>query len=268
MKRTCQFCQSPLFETDTVCWHCGRQQTSSSQATQPAIPPNTETVPEGDPEQELEPVGSRLFLYYAGLMLFIIFALLLVTSSLGQSPILAFKLDESESDWVALTSPDKSFSIEIPATWDWHFQEGARLSTSFEEILQNDERVKLAVLPLADFVPDTEYLFIAQRDQGLMVVARSERLNRLPPQQAVTAIQAEYFENISVTGAKEIAGSTGEPRAQFSVTHAGLPLQCDQHMVPSPTYTFLVAACAAPDDYDWQQEIFRDGLSSFTGRVR
>lgn len=265
MKRSCQYCQSPLFETDTVCWHCGRRQpatASQSTTVQPQKP--IETSPEEDQEEELEPVGSRLVLYYVGIMLLIVVLLLLVTRALGQQPFLTSSLDPSDIDRVALTAPDKSFSIEIPATWDWYFKDESRVSSSFQELLENDQRIKAAVLPLSDLVPDTEYMLIAQSDDELLVAIRSERLNQLSPEQAVTSLRTESFEGITVEETREIKNAQDGNRAFISLILADPPLRCIQHLVLGTVDAFLIAACTIPDDFDGQERILQDGLDSMT----
>ena len=268
MKRTCENCSRPLFDTDTICWHCGQKQSLPVQPESTSEQPSIDSTIEDGPEPEPEPVATALILFYGGLTAVIVLALLLTIRSLGQSPIVTLKPDSSQGEWVSLNSPDKSFTIDIPAKWDWQFLEEKRAKSSVTDLLENDRRIMTAITPLGDLVPDIEYLLVAQNGSGLLVVARSERLNRLSPQQAVTSLQEEQFDNIIVTEAHLIQAAPEEAKAVFTLKHMDTPLQCDQYMVPGPSETYVVAACSLIESYKQQHGDFKTALDSLRFKSR
>jgi hypothetical protein len=268
MKRTCENCSRPLFDTDTICWHCGQKQSLPIQPeTTLEQPPNNTTL-ENDPEREPEPVATALTLYYGGLTVVIALTLLLIIRSLGQSPIVTLNPDSSQGEWVSLNSSDKLFTIDIPANWDWQFLEGKQAQSSIIDLLENDHRIMTAISPFGDLVPDVEYLLVAQNDSSLLVVTRSERLNRLSTQQAVTSLQEEKFDNIIVTEAHLIEAAPGDVKAVFTLKHTDTPLQCDQYLVPGPSETYVVAACSLIEIYKQQHGDFKTALDSFSIKSR
>jgi len=268
MKRTCENCSRPLFDTDTICWHCGQKQSLPAQPEFTSEQPGSNSTIEDDPEPEPEPVATALILFYGGLTAVIVLALLLTIRSLGQSPIVTLKPDSSQGEWVSLNSLDKSFTIDIPANWDWQFLEEKRAKSSITDLLENDRRIMMAITPLGDLVPDIEYLLVAQNDSSLLAVARSERLNRLSPQQAVTSLQEEQFENIIVKEAHLIQATPGKAKAVFTLKHMDPPLQCDQHLVPGSSATYVVAACSLIESYKQQHGDFKTSLDSFSIKSR
>jgi len=268
MKRTCENCSRPLLDTDTVCWHCGQKQPLPAQPESPPDQIGKDLAIEEDPDPEPDPVPPALIFYYGGLTAVIIVAVMLTVRSLGQRPIVTLNLDSPQGDWVTLTSPGKSFTIDIPANWDWQFQEGKRTNSSSEDLLEHDSGVVAAVTPLGNFVTDFEYLFAAEGDSNMLVVARSERLNRLSPQQAVTSLQEESFDNITVKEARLVQATEGEEKAFFKLEHLDIPLQCDQYFVPGSEETYVVSACSLAESNNQQQEEFNKALSSFNVRSR
>lgn len=268
MKRTCENCSRPLFDTDTICWHCGQKQSLPAQPESTSELPGSHSTVEEDPEPESEPVATAPILFYGGLTAVIALALLLTIRSLGQSPIVTLKPESSQGEWVSLNSPDNSFTIDIPAKWDWQFLEEKPAKSAITDLLENDRRIMTAITPLGDLVPDIEYLLVAQNGSSLLVVARSERLNRLSPQQAVTSLQEEQFDNIIVTEAHLIQAAPGDVKAAFTLKHMDTPLQCDQHLVPGPSETYVAAACSLIESYKQQNGDFKTALDSLRFKSR
>ena len=268
MKRTCENCNRPLFDTDTICWHCGQQQSTPAQPEPTPEQPSSNNALDDDPEPETEPVSSTLIIFYGGLTAVIVLALLLTMRSLGQSPMVSLKPDSAQGEWVSLSAPDNSFTIEIPAKWDWQFLQRIENTPPGKDVLEIEGSFVLAVTPLGDLVPDIEYLLKAEHDSSLLVVARSERLNRLTPQQAATSLQGEQFENMTVTEASLIQGAKGEQKAHFSLMHLDTPLHCDQYLVPAPSETYVVATCSLTESYDQQRDTRQNILDSFSPHPR
>ncbi len=265
MNRTCENCSRPLLDTDTICWHCGQQQTLPVKAESPSEQEEHEPAEKEKHELEIETVSSPLILYYGGLTAVVVFALLLITRSLGQSPALSVKAGSSPSEWITLNAPDKSFTIEIPAKWDWQFLLGKAKEPA---LVEGEGLITTAVAPFGDLVPDIDYLLHAENEGSLLVIARSARLSRLSAQQVVTALQGESFENMAVTEARLTGSVPGEERAFFTLTHSDLSLHCDQYFVPGSADSYLVAVCSPMDSAESGREIRRTVLDSFTLHAR
>jgi len=263
MALTCENCNQPLFDTDKICWHCGWKQ---SPLVKPEVEPQqsvTEPLSEKDQESEIEPVAPPLIFLYGGLTVVTIIALLLIMRTLGRSPIVILKSSAIVGDWVSLQDPRMRFAIDIPVHWDWQFQEGKQSQPEFADLLANDFRIPAAVSPLGKFVSDIDYLLLATNESSIIVIARSDRLNRLSPQQAVASLQQEQFDHISVSEARLIQNAVEEDVADFSIIHTDPPLYCRQYFVPGPLETYIVAACSSPEGYDLHQDEFNKTLLSF-----
>ncbi len=57
MKRTCDNCNRPLLETDTICWHCGHKQPLPVKREAPPEHFNKERAEEDELTTEIEPVA-------------------------------------------------------------------------------------------------------------------------------------------------------------------------------------------------------------------
>ncbi len=123
------------------------------------------------------------------------------------------------------------------------------------------------VAPLGDLVPDIEYLLVAEDEGSLLVLARSARLSRLSAQQAVTALQGESFENVTVTDARLIGDAPGIERAFFTLNHLDKPLQCDQLFIPASPDAYVAAVCSEEESADPGREMRRTALNSFNLRA-
>lgn len=265
MNRTCENCNRPLLDTDTICWHCGQQQTLLVKAESPSEQQEQKPAEKAQHEPALESFSSPLILYYGGLTAVVVFALLLITRSLGQSPALSVKADSSPSEWVTLNAPDKSFTIEIPAKWDWRFLLGKAEGPA---LVEGKGLITAAAAPFGDLVPDIEYLLHAEDEGSLLVVTRSVRLSRLSAQQLVSALQRESFANMTVTEAQLTGSAPEEERAIFTLTHSDLPLQCNQYFIPDSANSYLVAVCSPVDSAESGREIRQTVLDSFTLHAR
>jgi len=268
MKRTCENCSKPIFDTDTVCWHCGHKQSLTTKPSPAFEQPKTNSVIEDEIDTEPEPIAAKLVLYYGGLTAVIAVALLLTIRSLGHGPIVTFDSNTSQGEWLSIISPDRSFTIDIPATWEWQFLEEPASNIHATDMLEIDSPIKNAVNPLGNLVSDIEYLLVAQSEDSLLVIARSERLGRLTARQAVASLQTEQFENLTVIEARLIQEEAGAEKAFFTVEHMDIPLQCDQFLVPASSDSYVLAACTLAEKHTQQSAGFRKTLDSFSAQSR
>ncbi|UCC52302.1 MAG: hypothetical protein JSV68_24905 [Anaerolineaceae bacterium] len=262
MARTCDNCSRPVFDTDTVCWHCGWKLSSPEESAAETIPA-AETLIEETVPAEPKPIEWPLALFYGVLTTIVLLALLLLMRSLGRSPTIAFKSDAIPGEWVSLNDPQKLFSVDVPADWSWYFQKGQQTQPSLKHLIEDDARIPTAVAPLGDIVSDLEYLLFSKNESDFLVVARSERLNRLTAQQAVVSLQEEPFENTIVNEARLIRNTAGEDTAVFALEHMEPPLFCVQSLTPNTTETYLVAACTSPENHALHSHELNVVLNSF-----
>jgi hypothetical protein len=241
--RTCDNCRRPVLDTDTVCWHCGWK-------LSPAAPSPKELEPqavEEEQESTLEATPLTLIIFYGGLTFLIIIALLWLINSLAQSPTI-FGESSQSSEWVTLTDPEQRFTIRVPTHWQWVFQDEIQAQPREGTLLENERWFPAAIAPLGSLVPEIEHIFTAGNESILLVIARSERLNRLTPEQTVASLTQESFPGLVIENARQAQNSAGEIVAIFTVTQENPALRCRQLLLPGPSTAYLAAACAAADD--------------------
>lgn len=258
MTRTCDNCRRPVLETDTVCWHCGWKLSPAGPVKEKTAAANEE---EGQ-ESELEPTPLPLIVFYGSLTLLIIIGLLLLMNSLGQSPTITIT-DASFTELVTLTDPEKQFTVNIPARWQWTFQDEDQTPMMFAGVEELDTWTAAAIDPLGTLVSDNVNLLLAGDNSILLVVMRSDRLNRLTPQQAVASLRQEVFEGINVVDARQVQNKAGEDAAVFTIKHDEAELTCRQMLTPAPTTAYLVAVCATTINNEQYEDEFNSVLDSF-----
>lgn len=243
MTRTCDNCRRPVLDTDIVCWHCGWKLT-------PTAPPPKKLkaqAAEEEQEQALEHTPMPLVIFYGGLTLLVIIALLWLMNSLAQSPTI-FGEGPQTSEWVTLTDPDQRFTIRVPLHWQWFFQDELQTQTDDGRLLENEQWLAAAGAPLTSLVPDSEQIFMAGNESILLVISRSNRLNRLTAEQSVASLTQESFPGIVVEDARQAQNSAGEIVAMFTITQVNPALRCRQLLLPGQSTAYLVSACAANED--------------------
>lgn len=263
MARTCDNCNRQVFDTDNVCWHCGRKLLAPTQS-ETETTPTGKKIAEADPSAESEPVAWPLTLFYGVLTAVIILTLILLTRSLGQSPAISLEADSTAGDWVFLIDPKKLFTIDVPLDWTWYLQQGPQSQPSLASLVEDDARIPTAVAPLGDIVPDIDYLLFAENESEFLVVARSERLSRLTPQQAVLSLRGEPFENITVADAHVTQDTAAGDTAVFVLQRTDQPLCCWQSFSPGTSETYLVTACTASENYNLFSPELNTIINSFS----
>jgi hypothetical protein len=263
MARTCDNCRRPVFDTDTVCWHCGWKLPIPAQS-EPETSSAAQNLAEADSSSASDPVAWPVVFFYGVLTAVTFLALVLLMRSLGLSPTIALKTDSGSGERILLNDPQKLFAVEIPADWTWYFQHGAQSQTSLASLVEEDARIQKAVAPLGDIVPDIDYLLFAENEFEFLVVTRSERLNRLTAQQAVISLRQELFENITVTEARLTQDKAAGDTAVFVLQRTDQPLYCWQSFSPGPSATYLVAACTPSENQNLFNPELNTVINSFT----
>ena len=256
MTRTCDNCRRPVLDTDSVCWHCGWKLTPRP------VEKEKTTAIETEQESELEPTSLPLIIFYGVLTLFIIIVLLRVMNSLASSPTIS-AVGLPSTEWVVLKDPSRQFIIQVPAQWRWFFRKEIEAETDLAGFLENNEWLQIATAPLGSFLPDGETHFIAGNDSVLLVVTRSERLNRLTAEQLAASLRQENFPGLSVENVRQKQNSSEEIGTIFTVIHNDPAIQCHQLFMPGSEAAYLVSACAAAEDNAEFKDQFDRSLDSF-----
>ena len=183
--------------------------------------------------------------------------------SLGQSPTIAIEAGTGSGEHVLLIDPQKRFTVEIPADWVWYFQQRPRSQLTLANLVEDDARIRKAVAPLGEIVPDIDYLLFAENESEFLVVARSGRLNRLSPEQAVISLRQELFENITVTEARLTKDAAQGDRAVFVLQRTDQPLYCRQSFAPGSLATYVVAACTPSEQTNTNSVELDMAINSF-----
>lgn len=263
MTRTCDNCRRPVLDTDTACWHCGWKLSPLA-----ATPERTAVDDiQGGQDSALEPTPLPLIIFYGSITILIVIALYWLMISLSQNPTIS-GTGSFSTEWVALSDPNKQYRINVPAAWQWTFQDENLADLEIANLVLNEGWSTSAIAPLGTLVPDNKTLLSAGNDSVLLIVSSSERLNRLSPQQAIASMRQENFDGIIVEDARQVQNEPGEFEAVFTVEHELPALHCRQLFTPDEKTTYLVAACALKNDAAQYSDDFDIALDSFQLKSR
>ncbi|MCA9934804.1 MAG: hypothetical protein H6662_12825 [Ardenticatenaceae bacterium] len=268
MKQQCENCGQPVLSTDTVCWHCGWKLATEVKAE----PPPTEKprkVLAAQPTQanNAEPYQLTAIAVYGTLTLLLIVALLLVMRSLGRQPLVTVNADTRLGNrWIPVTGTDQSFTLDLPQGWAWLDVADGQFATTLAESV----RWETAVYPLHAIAEDADLLLLAgsgdtvSADDGFVVVARSQRLSVLTPEQAQQMV-SQSGEEVEVVNTAVSTNLNRAPQAQFTLhlLVSNESLRCQQLFVPQDDAAYLAAACAGDGRYPSLSSSFADILASF-----
>lgn len=284
MSESCPNCGKPVLPTDTVCWHCGymlpkrpkagqtAQARQPTQAGRPARDPALQLPARARPAAEAPPVAYdfRALAIYGALTLLIVLGLWLVMHSLSRQPILvrsaAFDLG---GDWVAVTDVDLTFTLSLPADWQWldvGFREQSEL---LERVLDRQRYVERALRPLGASAGDVDILAVAvdsrtlEEDvpQPFVVVGRSAGLAERTPEEALAQLAEQP---LPVTDKGIDTRLSGQPQARFTTLDQPNAYLCRHLFVNGADQNaYLVAACAPQARFGSVERDLDEILDSF-----
>jgi hypothetical protein len=241
MAKACPNCGQPTLETDITCWHCGWQL-----APQKTARPVTKQRPTATAAL---PYPLSTIMLYGAMTAVVLIALLLVMRSLGQKPLITIHPETRlGANWTPVTDGAQRFTLDLPADWRW--LDGDSDQRALTDALAEDGRFHAALAPLGDLIEAGDILLIASYTPfaaddlaGLVVVAHSEILDRLTPEQAIQW-SGQNTADLVIQEARLAEGFTGVTHALLLVENPNSGWRCRQHFTPGPADSFLVAACA------------------------
>ncbi len=253
--RRCENCGKLVLNTDIICWHCGWQIAPSPAGNSESV--ETAAVQESDEEEILAMFPRPAILAYAGIAAVSIFLLLLTMNALGKAPIIALNANTRGSGWQPVSDAAQAVGLELPAEWTWEL---VNMPLADDE---SDIKWETAVAPLGPLAPDTEILLVGANDPAFLVVANSPRLGQISPQQAVTALQTEAFDNLTVEETRLVNNVAGQLQADFLIKHPDGDIQCRQRYFTASGEGFLAAVCTPANAAGRFNKQFNDILLSF-----
>lgn len=228
MSQRCPNCDQRLLPDDQVCWHCGLILASPSDAPAAPAPPSPQ-APRAQPQH-----------IYGALTAATILLALLLTVYLGSQPRSRRPLGSPPQGWGVSSDRAQSFVLFLPQDWRQFTAE-----VELAELLAQEPRYHAALAPLAAAVDDEEVIMLVRGQHPLvfLIVARSERLNRLPAAEAASLFVAGEE---GVLEARSVQ-SQGAAQAEFHIDlHNDGELHCRQRFIPGDATAFLFSLCTPP----------------------
>lgn len=251
MLNKCDNCGQIVAATDSECWHCGQALTPSD--TIDKAPGETAAVPD-----------LSAILRYVGLTAVSLLLLILTTRAIGQAPLLRFGGNNTPlTGWQPITDSQRQFTLNLPDTWQ------------AIDLTRNPTSQQISPLPaLADsfaaLVADSELLFLGIGQETAVrppfaLVARSQRLAQLTPEQYIAYAQQQLPETVEVIAADVTMNDLGITKGQirFNLHLTENQWRCAHQFVPGVIEAYLITTCVQADQFNNHEETFAAILLSF-----
>ena len=249
MTYICDNCGKDALPTDTVCWHCGAK-----------LPKwETPSPTESKPENETAPLDLKKTVMYGSFTIIILILLLAVMGSMGQRPLfITTDATQLLPEWTAVTSADFSYTVNLPPDWQWLDREEAEQREMADLFFVEKSELQTAVDPFANLANDTRLLSLAYKEPetseewpAFITVIRSDNLNEWTQPQIVGSLRNELGEGLLRYEVEDTF--YGREKIDFRLRLydelTAVELRCIQHLIPSQTQTYIIAACTPEDSY-------------------
>lgn len=266
MSETCPNCGKPVLPTDTVCWHCGYTLPARPKA-KPAAAPRPSRARSADAKPPAD-YDLRALAVYGLLTLGIILALWLVMRALGQQPLLVRSAGlRLGDDWITVTDTDLRYTLSLPADWQWLDAAYRDQSEMLDTLLGRQPYIQRALRPLSGGAGDVDILGVVVgaptleevEPQPFVVVARSEALRGLSPQEVLDRLAAEA---LPVSDTAIDTRLSRQPQARFTTLDTPNQERCRHLFVADDAAGYLVVACAPLTDFPTLRRTLDDILDS------
>lgn len=256
----CPNCEKQRLATDTICWHCG--------AKLPKVAMETAVFPDPDADLLAQERSKTAVIIYASLFALTILALMAMLTALGKRPLFILNGEtERPAGWTAVTNQPQTFTLNLPAGWEWLDKANEAESATIDALFAGDEGMKTAVLPFLTIVPDSKLAFLAQQkeDAPFLLILQGEALAATSPRALIADVerlmdgdggggngrlqQSSIIEN----------GITGE-QVDFRFGFPQQTLRCQHRYVQDG---YLLIACADEGVYGRYATDLLTTLSSF-----
>ena len=255
--------------SDQQCWHCGKT-LSANKVKSVNQPPLTTAAPEAteSPTPLMPPL--RTIMLYVGLTAMSLLILITTTRAIGQAPLFLFGSNSVPLDgWRPVTDSQRQFALNLPKTW--HHIELDR--TSEAASLRNSPPLQALSGTFDALVADTELLLVGTEDTAVfakgspvfVLVAQSERLQRLSPDEIISYAQEQLPESVTLVEANTTEGITKELTGNllFNIQQGEQLWRCREQIVPGDGSTYLIATCTSFAQFPIHLDDFEAILRSF-----
>jgi len=262
MEHRCANCGQPALTTDNVCWHCG----------EPLPWYDEEATEEVRVKEGWGPRASTSsVIFYAGITVVVVLALIFVMSSLANQPQVQVTIGTRPVEgWELITDVDQSLTTHLPQDWTWFDSADSEQSSQILELLAGSEAYLSGTNPLGGAVDDLEVVILALGStlnldvaSPFLIVSRSEKLNRLSYDDAAVFLdegdfnisELRFIDNFERSHLKIVV----EPNTDDSSDR----LRCRQQFIRGEEESLLLSLCAPVIFYATQQAIFEEIANNF-----
>lgn len=262
MDNRCANCGQPALTTDNICWHCGEP-----------LPWYEEDGPEEVRVKEgwgrSAPMPSVVF--YAGITVAVVIALIIVMSSLGSQPQVQVSIGTRPADdWELVTDANTSLTAHLPLAWNWYDSANVEQNDRLRNLVNDDRSFLSGTFPLGEAVDDLEVRFLAHRPRAgsgtvptFMIVATSQKLNRLSYDDAAVFLDEGDFAISELRYIDNFQRSFLSIVTETELEVSGDRLRCRQQFIRGKHEGMLLSLCAPTNFYTAQQGTFEEIWNSF-----
>ncbi len=265
MVSRCEHCGQTVMATDSQCWHCGRQ--LATRTIKPTRRVQTDTAV---PADTLPLPTFRTMLLYAALTAVALLILIATTRAIGQAPLfLANSNNLPQPGWLAFTNDQQQYTLNLPESWQ--LVDMTRAANAPE--LRSSPPLQALDSTFAALVSDTQLLFLGAEDTAVfpsgtpafVLVAHSQRLQQLTPEQLAAYTQQQLPENVTLVNIEMPEADTAVPiiTLLFNIEQGEQIWRCLEHFVPGGEELYLVNTCTSFGQFPLHQSDFETILRSF-----
>lgn len=261
----CEHCGQTVMATDSQCWHCGRKLPNR------VIKPERRARPEtAVPTDSLPLPAFGTILLYAGLTAVALLILIATTRAIGQAPLLVINSsNRPQAGWQPFTDPRQQYTLNLPKTWQ--VVDMTQAATAPE--LRSSPPLQALASTFTALVGDAELLFLGAEDTAVfpsgtpvfVLVAHSQRLQQLTPQQIADYAQQQLPENVTIVNVELPDKDALIPVTAllFNLEQGDQIWRCLEHFVPEAQGLYLVNTCTSFGQFPIHQSDFESILRSF-----
>jgi len=268
MIQRCEHCGQTVMATDKQCWHCGKTLSSGKAHLVKTPQPQAATAV---PNENSTPMPSfSTILLYAGLTAVALLILIATTGAISRAPIfLASSKNIAPAGWHPVTDSQLQFTLNLPKTW--HTFELDRAPEALT--LRSSPPLHAVTHTFDALVADTQLVFLGTEDTAVfadgapvfVLVAHSQRLERLSLDEIITYAQAQLPENVTLSAINPledaIDGRAGS--LLFNIEQNEALWRCLEQIDPDDAGVYLVVTCTSFAQFPLHQSDFEAILYSF-----
>ena len=220
-----------------------------------------ETAVSPDPDADLlaQERSKTAVIIYASLFALTVLALMATMYALGKRPLFVLNgKTERPAGWTAVTDQAQTFTLNLPADWEWVEKSDEGMGVVFE----GDEGMKTAVLPFLTLLPDSKLMSIAQQETAspFLLVLHGDALATTSPHKLIADVEDEPLLGVDIINSDIIENSITGDQVDFRINFPDAELRCQHRYVQAG---YLLVACADEGEYGrYTADIF-NMLSSF-----